>query len=71
MLWAILPLVLIHVLSRRLEFLDQIPRSRILSFSGGVAVSLVFLEILPQLAEHQEVVRRALGESLAFLKHHI
>lgn len=68
---ATVVLMCIHVFSRRLEFLDQVPRSRILSFSGGVAVTLVFLEILPQLAEHQETVRRTLGGALSFLKHHV
>lgn len=32
---------LVHVLSPALTFLDRVPRSRWLSFGGGVAVTLV------------------------------
>lgn len=68
---AVTGLALVHAFSVKLRFLDKIPRSRWLSFAGGVAVTLVFLEILPQLGEGQEVVTRAVGPALAFLKNHI
>lgn len=42
----------IHLLIRRLRFIDTTPRSRWLSFCGGVAVSYVFLHILPDLGAH-------------------
>lgn len=42
----------IHLWVGRLSFLNRVPRSRWLSFSGGVAVGYVFLHILPELAEH-------------------
>ncbi|ALA59256.1 hypothetical protein [Nitrospira moscoviensis] len=70
-LLAALPLILVHVVSPWLAFLDQVPRSRLLSFSGGVAVGLVFLDIMPELAEQQRVVERVLGEAPSFLEHHI
>lgn len=38
----------VHVFSGSLRLLDKIPRSRWLSFAGGVAVALVFLEVLPE-----------------------
>lgn len=44
---------LIHLLIDRMAFLRGIPRSRWLSFAGGVAVAYVFLHILPELAGHQ------------------
>ena len=40
---AVTGLALVHALSVKLRFLDKIPRSRWLSFGGGVAVALVFL----------------------------
>lgn len=46
----------IHFLVPRLRFLEGIPRSRWLSFAGGVAVAYVFMHLLPELAEHQEAM---------------
>ncbi|WP_147115154.1 hypothetical protein [Tateyamaria sp. syn59] len=52
----------IHFLVPHLRFLEGIPRSRWLSFAGGVAVAYVFMHLLPELAEHQE----ALTEETSF-----
>jgi hypothetical protein len=54
---------LIHIFIGRLTFLDVVPRSRWLSFAGGVAVSYVFLHILPELSRHQETFAEALDAS--------
>ena len=45
---------LIHLFIGKLTFLNALPRSRWLSFAGGVAVAYVFLHILPELSGHQE-----------------
>lgn len=50
----------IHLLVGRLRFLDVVPRSRLLSGAGGVAVAYVFLHILPELAAHEETFADAL-----------
>lgn len=68
---AAVALALIHIFSGKLRFLDKTPRSRILSFGGGVAVALVFLEILPELSESQDVVAQALSAVFGFLRNHI
>lgn len=68
---AVLVLASVHVFSGALRFLDRVPRSRWLSFAGGVAVALVFLEILPELAEGQATVTRTLGPAAAFLDDHV
>lgn len=52
----------IHLWVDRLSVLDRMPRSRWLSFSGGVAVGYVFLHILPELAKHSGSTE---GESAA------
>lgn len=49
-LCAALVFAVIHLLTPRLTFLSALPRSRWLSFAGGVAVAYVFLHILPELA---------------------
>lgn len=54
---------LIHLLIGRLRFLDVVPRSRWLSFAGGVAVAYVFLHILPELSGHQQTFAEGLGLS--------
>lgn len=55
-----LAFALVHIFIDRLSFLDTVPRSRWLSFAGGVAVSYVFLHILPELGAHQETFALAL-----------
>lgn len=44
----------IHLWVGRLSVLDRVPRSRWLSFAGGVAVCYVFVHVLPELAEHSD-----------------
>ncbi|WP_128694057.1 hypothetical protein [Methanoculleus taiwanensis] len=47
-----------------LRFLDIIPRSRWLSFAGGVSVAYVFVRLLPEIGAGQEVVLRSLHAGL-------
>ncbi len=54
---------LIHVFIGKLTFLDVLPRSRWLSFAGGIAVAYVFLHILPELSGHQKTFAEGLGVS--------
>ena len=53
--------VLIHLFIGRLRLLDVVPRSRWLSFAGGVAVAYIFLHILPELGAHQRTFAEELG----------
>ncbi|WP_218352506.1 hypothetical protein [Alteromonas lipotrueiana] len=53
-LFVILVFCLIHTQAGRLRFLDAVPRSRWLSFSGGVSVAYVFVQVFPEMAEVQE-----------------
>lgn len=53
----------VHIFVGRLRFLDRTPRSRWLSFAGGVAVGYVFLHILPELGAHAGVLGEATGIS--------
>ena len=53
--------VTIHLFVGRLRFLDTAPRSKWLSFSGGVAVAYVFLHVLPELGAHQHEFATGLG----------
>jgi len=51
----------VHLFVGKLRFLDVEPRSRWLSFAGGVAVAYVFLHILPELGAHGATFQRAMG----------
>ncbi|WP_247236674.1 hypothetical protein [Telluribacter sp. SYSU D00476] len=64
---AALVLALTHLLSERLKF-TSIPRSKWLSFGGGVSVAYIFVHLLPELAAGQEVLQ---DQVLNFLEHHI
>ena len=64
---------LIHLYGGRLTFLSHVPRSRWLSFAGGVAVAYVFVHLLPELHRHQgRIEERLEGDGLlAFLEAHV
>lgn len=50
---AALSMALVHLLSPKLTFLDETPRSRWLSAAGGISTAYVFVHLLPELAHHQ------------------
>lgn len=68
---SVVSFILIHLFIAKLRFLSGIPRSRWLSIAGGISVAYVFLHLLPELGEHQEVIAGATDESLAFLENHV
>lgn len=51
----------VHLFVGRLRILDATPRSRWLSFAGGVAVGYVFLHIMPEIGAHAASFERATG----------
>lgn len=61
----------LHILGRRLRFLDRVPRSRLLSAAGGVAVAYVFVHLLPELAAAQETVAGRVSGPLARVDAHL
>ena len=62
-------LALVHLYASKLKVLDVIPRSRWLSFASGVSVAYVFVHLLPDLSEQQEVF--AESTALNWLEHHV
>ena len=54
-------LVLVHVVTPGLRFLEGTPRSIWLSLAGGVSVAYVFVHFMPELAASQEKVAEAVG----------
>ncbi len=43
----------IHLFTYKLTFLDVLPRSKWLSFAGGVSIAYIFMHLLPELEEMQ------------------
>lgn len=69
--WLALAIIaIVHLLAGHLRFLSHKPRSRWLSAGGGISVAYAFLHLLPELHEHQAVLREAGSGALAFLQHH-
>lgn len=70
-LLAMVGLALVHLFAGSMRFLEGAPRSVWLSIAGGVSVAYVFVHLLPDLAEEQEVIHEAVGETFSFLEYHI
>jgi hypothetical protein len=68
---AAMGLAVVHLLAGKLRFLRGIPRSRWLSIAGGISVAYVFVHLLPELSQGQEVIVRAVSDGFAFLEHHV
>ncbi|WP_435746168.1 hypothetical protein [Nocardioides sp. SYSU DS0663] len=58
-----LALVALHLLAPHIRKLPLVPEHATGSFAGGLAVSYVFLHLLPELAEGNEALREVFGET--------
>lgn len=67
---AVLFLAAVHLFAGKLRFTRSIPRSRWLSFGGGVSVGYVCLHLLPELHEAQSHIEEA-RPFFGVLKHHV
>ncbi len=70
-LLAVVVLAVVHLFAGSMRFLAGTPRSVWLSIAGGVSVAYVFIHLLPDLAEEQEAIREAIGETFSFLEYHV
>lgn len=62
-------LAVIHIWAYKWTFFESTPKNTWLSFGGGISVSYVFLDILPELHEGQHVLEKA--DMLSFLEDHV
>lgn len=66
-----LALAFIHFWADKIHF-SKIPRSKWLSFAGGVSVAFIFVHVLPELKEWQETfTEEATSGAVLFLDHHL
>ncbi|QNN53460.1 hypothetical protein [Nocardioides mesophilus] len=61
-LCSTLVLAALHLLASRIRKLPLVPQRATVSFAGGLAVSYVFLHLLPELAEGNENLKELFGE---------
>lgn len=64
-------LALVHLFGGKLRFLEVVPRSRWLSLAGGASIAYVFVHLLPELSERQEIFEQTDGLVVGFLEHHV
>ena len=70
--FLIMGLIVVHISSKKLHFLYALPRHRFLSLSSGIAVSYVFVHLLPELNKYQKMLERSLDNSFwSALENHI
>jgi hypothetical protein len=69
-LLAVLGLTIVHLFAGQLKFLEGTPRNIWLSVAGGISVAYVFLHLLPELAEGQVTISKAVSGALALLDQH-
>ncbi|KZE69061.1 hypothetical protein AWM68_02000 [Fictibacillus phosphorivorans] len=63
---------LVHLSSKYISFMSDSLRSKFLSFAGGVAVSYVFLHLIPDLTHYQEKVEPSLDNGVGkYIEDHI
>ncbi|WP_306058419.1 ZIP family transporter [Natronococcus wangiae] len=63
-------LAAVHLFAGRLRVLDVIPRSRWLSFAGGVSVAYVFVHLLPEIGLAGEAIDES-DTPLAAVENHV
>ncbi|PZD97373.1 hypothetical protein DNH61_03230 [Paenibacillus sambharensis] len=63
-----LVLALIHILGKIRLVSSMMSKSWVLSLSGGIAVSYVFIHILPELSHHEAVLKRSSVHWLEFVE---
>lgn len=63
-------LAVLHAEAKRFDFASVVPRSGWLSLGGGVSVAYVFVHVLPELGEGQQVIREVSHALVATLSHH-
>ena len=68
---AILFFCLIHYASSKVSLLQYFAKSRFLSFGSGIALSYVFIDLLPKLGQSDLYVQNALRGIIPYMEHHV
>ena len=62
---------LVHLLAARTRHLEFTTRGQFLSAGGGIAISYVFVDLLPKLCESDIIVKEALSGVFPYFERHV
>lgn len=68
---SVIIFALVHLWAQKTEHLDKKVRGNFLSFGGGVAISYVFIDILPKLSKSDQLVKQALAGVFPYFERHV
>jgi zinc transporter ZupT len=60
---------LVHFFAYKLTFLEEFPRSKWLSFAGGISIAYIFMHLLPELEEMQHTFIEEQQEIESFFRY--
>lgn len=61
----------VHLFAEKTRQFNTLPHERFLSICGGVAISYVFIDILPKLCESDLIVHQVLSGAFPFIEKHV
>lgn len=61
----------VHLSAFLAKKLDTVTHGRLLSAGGGVAIAYVFVDLLPKLSKHDEIIRKALEHLFPYFERHV
>ncbi|MEM6518627.1 MAG: hypothetical protein AAF722_04745 [Cyanobacteria bacterium P01_C01_bin.70] len=64
-------LALVHIFASRTQWLTKIPQRWWISIAGGVSITYIFLDVLPELSHAQEAIQDSSVGLVAYLEHHV
>lgn len=62
---------LVHLLAPKCKKFSFITPGKFLSFGGGIAISYVFIDLLPKLSDSDILVTQALKGAIPYFEHHV
>ena len=68
---AVLLFAFVHLLAPKALLLSRTHQGRFLSLGGGVAISYVFIDLIPKLGKSNELVQRALAGFFPYIERHV
>ncbi|MGD1860346.1 MAG: hypothetical protein ACFB0E_10295 [Leptolyngbyaceae cyanobacterium] len=64
-------LALVHISASRSRWLLKIPQRWWVSIAGGVSITYIFLDVLPELSHAQEAIKDSSVGMIAYLENHV
>lgn len=69
-LFSIIIFALVHLWAAKTRQLNVLSHGRFLSAGGGVAIAYVFVDLLPNLSENDQIVKKAFAEFFPLFERH-